>query len=86
MNQALHDVSFFGHYPDVCFLSSLFDKSLCIIDCHFCFQMLDHKSRIWLILFDLHLRHFAKREAQERIKQRYLYEEADLNSKYLSVI
>lgn len=42
--------------------------------------MLVHKSRIWLILFDLYLRHFTKREAQERIKQRYLYEEADLNS------
>lgn len=31
------------------------------------------------MLFDLHLRHFLKRDPEERIKQKYLYKEADLD-------
>lgn len=43
------------------------------------------RTRIWLLLFDLHLRHFLKRDPEERIKQKHLYKEADLDEVQRSI-
>ncbi|XP_031633541.1 uncharacterized protein LOC116347169 [Contarinia nasturtii] len=56
LNQALHDVKFFQHYP----------------------QLRDDQNRVWLLLFDLHLRHFLRRDPKERVREKELYHKSDL--------
>lgn len=41
-------------------------------------QLNDDQNRVWLLLFDLHLRHFKRRDPEERAKEKELYRESDL--------
>lgn len=49
-------------------------------------QLRDDQNRVWLLLFDLHLRHFKRRDPQERAKEKELYDESDLQGKIKSKI
>lgn len=40
--------------------------------------MSNDKNRVWLVLYDLHLRQFLKREPKERLIEREMYQESDL--------
>lgn len=44
-------------------------------------QLRDDQNRVWLLLFDLHLRHFKRRDPKERAKEKELYRESDLQGK-----
>lgn len=41
-------------------------------------QLRDDQNRVWLLLFDLHMRHFQKRDPKERAKEKELYHKSDL--------
>ncbi|XP_055384339.1 uncharacterized protein LOC129613998 [Condylostylus longicornis] len=44
-----------------------------------------HKNRVWLLLFELHTRHFIKRNAEEHQLQEILYKESDLTDISLKI-
>lgn len=49
---------------------------------HFFLQHKIETQKVWLLLFDLYLRHFLSRDPEETAKKDALFKEADLLSKF----
>lgn len=45
-------------------------------------QLVDDENRAWLLLYDLHMRHFMKRDPKERIREKELYRQSDVEGKF----
>lgn len=41
-------------------------------------QVKEDVTRVWLLLFDLHMRHFQQRDPEETLRKVKLFKEADL--------
>lgn len=81
LSQALRDASFFIQYEHVscglvCSLSLSITSSLYP-------QLKDDTTRVWLLLFDLHMRHFEQRDPEETTRKLGLFKGADLLGGYV---
>lgn len=45
-------------------------------------QLVDEQNRVWLLLYDLHMRHFLKRDPKERIREKELYRQSNVEGEF----
>lgn len=84
LSQALKDASFLVKYEQV---SDRQCGSAVISRMFHTFQykqLTSDVTRVWLLLFDLHMRHFEQRDPEETIRKLKLFESADLLGEWVS--
>lgn len=84
LQQALKNVGFYDSYPTVSDreMGASIDDGFKVFVCLSLLQLVDETTRVWLLLYDMYLRKFVKREPETVPEKDELFREANLLGKH----